>query len=57
MDGDEFCRRVRADTTAPYAYFILLTSLEDRKHVVQGMQAGADDYLTKPFGATSWRRG
>jgi two-component system cell cycle response regulator len=49
MDGDEFCRRVRADQDAPYAYFILHTSLEDLKHVVQGMQAGADDYLTKPF--------
>ena len=49
MDGDELCRRVRADTKAPYAYFILHTSLEDLKHVVQGMQAGADDYLTKPF--------
>jgi two-component system, cell cycle response regulator len=49
MDGDELCRRVRADTSAPYAYFILHTSLEDLKHVVQGMQAGADDYLTKPF--------
>jgi diguanylate cyclase (GGDEF)-like protein len=49
MDGDELCRRVRADISAPYAYFILHTSLEDLKHVVQGMQAGADDYLTKPF--------
>jgi len=49
MDGDELCRRVRADPDAPYAYFILHTSLEDLKHVVQGMQAGADDYLTKPF--------
>jgi two-component system cell cycle response regulator len=49
MDGDELCRRVRADAEAPYAYFILHTSLEDLKHVVQGMQAGADDYLTKPF--------
>jgi diguanylate cyclase (GGDEF)-like protein len=49
MDGDEFCRRVRSDESAPYAYFILLTSLDDRKHVVAGMEAGADDYLTKPF--------
>jgi DNA-binding response OmpR family regulator len=49
MDGDELCQRVRADTGAPYAYFILHTSLEDLNHVVQGMQAGADDYLTKPF--------
>ena len=50
MDGDEFCRRVRADPTAPYAYFIMLTSLDDRRHVVAGLEAGADDYLTKPFG-------
>jgi two-component system cell cycle response regulator len=50
MDGDEFCRRVRSDPDAPYPYFILLTSLDDRRHVVEGMQAGADDYLTKPFG-------
>jgi two-component system, cell cycle response regulator len=49
MDGDELCRRVRADLDSPYAYFILHTSLEDFKHVVRGMQAGADDYLTKPF--------
>jgi diguanylate cyclase (GGDEF)-like protein len=51
MDGDEFCRRVRSHPSAPYVYFILLTSLEGRKHVVEGMQAGADDYLTKPFDA------
>jgi two-component system cell cycle response regulator len=49
MDGDELCRRVRARRSAPYAYFILHTSLDDRQHVVQGMEAGADDYLTKPF--------
>jgi two-component system, cell cycle response regulator len=49
MDGDELCRRVRADPDAPYAYFILHTSLEDLGHVIKGMQAGADDYLTKPF--------
>jgi two-component system cell cycle response regulator len=49
MDGDELCRRVRADATAPYAYFIILTSLEGRHHVINGMQAGVDDYLSKPF--------
>jgi diguanylate cyclase (GGDEF)-like protein len=49
MDGDELCRRVRSDPDAPYAYFILHTSLDDLKHVVRGMQAGADDYLVKPF--------
>jgi two-component system cell cycle response regulator len=50
LDGDELCRRVRADRDAPYAYFVLLTSLDDKRHVVAGMEAGADDYLTKPFG-------
>lgn len=49
MDGDELCRRVRSHAAAPYAYFILHTSLDDRRYVVQGMEAGADDYLTKPF--------
>ena len=49
IDGDELCRRVRADPTAPYAYFIILTSLEGRHHVINGMQAGVDDYLSKPF--------
>ena len=48
--GDELCRRVRADPNAPYAYFVLLTSLDDKRHIVAGMEAGADDYLTKPFG-------
>ena len=50
LDGDELCRRVRADPNAPYAYFVLLTSLDDKRHIVAGMEAGADDYLTKPFG-------
>jgi two-component system cell cycle response regulator len=49
MDGDELCRRVRAHPTAPYAYFIILTSLEGRTHVINGMRAGVDDYLSKPF--------
>ncbi len=51
MDGDELCRRVRQSSGARYAYFILLTSLEDQSHVLEGMQAGADDYLKKPFDA------
>jgi two-component system chemotaxis response regulator CheY len=50
MDGPELCRKVRAKDVAPYPYFILLTSLDDRERVVEGMQAGADDYLTKTFG-------
>jgi serine phosphatase RsbU (regulator of sigma subunit) len=49
IDGDELCRRIRADETAPYTYFVMLTSLEDKEHVLRGMQAGVDDYLTKPL--------
>jgi two-component system cell cycle response regulator len=49
IDGDELCRRVRERPGASYTYFILLTSLEAQAHVVRGMQAGADDYLKKPF--------
>jgi two-component system, cell cycle response regulator len=48
MEGDELCRRVRA-TEGPYSYFILLSSHADKRHVMKGMEAGADDYLTKPL--------
>lgn len=49
IDGDELCRRIRADDRAPYTYFVMLTSLEDKDHILRGMQAGVDDYLTKPL--------
>lgn len=49
LDGDELCRRIRADPGGPYTYFVMLTSLEDKEHVLRGMQAGVDDYLTKPL--------
>jgi GAF domain-containing protein len=49
LDGVQFCRRVRARLGAPYTYFILLTALGDSDHRIAGMQAGADDYLAKPF--------
>jgi CheY-like chemotaxis protein len=49
MDGVELCRCVRARQGAPYTYFILLTALDDSEHRLAGMQAGADDYLAKPF--------
>jgi two-component system cell cycle response regulator len=49
IDGDELCRRVREHPGPSYTYFILLTSLAAQAHVVRGMEAGADDYLKKPF--------
>ena len=48
LAGPELCRRVRAHR-APYTYFIMLTMLEDRQHALEGMEAGADDYLVKPL--------
>jgi two-component system chemotaxis response regulator CheY len=47
IEGDELCRRIRA--ADPYAYLIMVTKLEGREHLMRGIEAGADDYLTKPF--------
>jgi serine phosphatase RsbU (regulator of sigma subunit) len=49
LSGEELCRRIRGLRGVPYTYFVLLTSLEDTEHALRGMQAGADDYLTKPL--------
>jgi len=48
MEGPELCRRVR-DYGGPYVYFVILTALEGERHMLDGMRAGADDYLSKPF--------
>jgi sigma-B regulation protein RsbU (phosphoserine phosphatase) len=49
MDGVEVCRRMRNRTDVPYVYFILLTSKDRKEDILEGMDAGADDYLIKPF--------
>ena len=49
LDGAEVCRRVREEMPLANMYLVLLTSLEGRSHIVTGLDAGADDYLTKPF--------
>jgi CheY-like chemotaxis protein len=49
IDGVQLCQRLRSRFDAPYTYFILLTALGDSEHRIAGMQAGADDYLAKPF--------
>ena len=46
MDGIEVCRRLRRDSDVP---IIMLTARSDTADVVEGLEAGADDYLTKPF--------
>jgi diguanylate cyclase (GGDEF)-like protein len=49
MDGVEVCRAVREKKPDPYIYLLLLTSRDQKQDVVEGMEAGADDYLIKPF--------
>ena len=49
LDGAEVCRRVRRDMPNANMYLVLLTSLGSGQDVVSGLDAGADDYVTKPF--------
>lgn len=52
LTGPELCERVRAaedEADATYTYFIILTGLEGTRNALDGMRAGADDYLTKPL--------
>ncbi|HLJ77440.1 MAG TPA: diguanylate cyclase [Acidobacteriaceae bacterium] len=49
VDGLELCRRARATPCGPYQYILLLTARDRTPDVVRGLEAGADDYLTKPF--------
>jgi two-component system cell cycle response regulator len=55
VDGVELCRRVRAAGREPYLYVLLLTARTQSQDLVDGMEAGADDYLTKPFNAHELR--
>jgi diguanylate cyclase (GGDEF)-like protein len=49
LDGITLCRRIREHEQDDYTYVVLLTALDDPSEVTAGMQAGADDYLTKPL--------
>lgn len=51
QDGIEVCRRIRERPDSPYVYILLLTARSQREDLLQGMDAGADDYITKPFDA------
>ncbi len=48
LDGPELCRRVRDQQGDSYTYVVLTTGLDHPEHVLEGMSAGADDYLIKP---------
>jgi diguanylate cyclase (GGDEF)-like protein len=51
MDGLQVCRAVRQLGAEPYTYILLLTSRNRKEDIVTGLEAGADDYVTKPFDA------
>jgi len=46
--GVNICRQLRARTDEPYTYIIVLTSMQEKEKLVEAMDAGADDFLTKP---------
>lgn len=48
MTGIELCRLVRSTPAPEYTYFVFMTAFNDKAHFLEGMRAGADDYLTKP---------
>src|ERR1700677_4750524 len=49
ISGLELCRRIRHDFQGFHSHLILLTSNSEKEQIVEGLAAGADDYLTKPF--------
>jgi len=48
LDGFEVCRRLRADPSFPFTPIVLVTAMADSKDIVAGLEAGGDEYLTKP---------
>ena len=49
ISGPELCRKVRARADVPYTYLLLLTGRDQASDIVQGMGAGADEYIKKPY--------
>ena len=52
LDGLQLSRQVRALNLPSYVYIILLTALTEKQRIIQGLDAGADDYVTKPYDKT-----
>ena len=49
VTGVEVCRQIRLSAEDSYTYIIIVTSVSEKENVVESLEAGADDYLTKPF--------
>lgn len=48
-DGIQLCQKIRTRKPEPYTYILLLTGKREKEDVIRGLEAGADDYITKPF--------
>jgi two-component system cell cycle response regulator len=55
LDGVEVCRRVRAQNREPYIYILLVTAKDTAEELIEGMEAGADEYLRKPVNTEELR--
>jgi diguanylate cyclase (GGDEF)-like protein len=55
MDGVQVCREVRKRASEPYIYLLLLTAKNQKSDIIAGLEAGADDYIIKPFDASELR--
>ena len=55
MDGIEVCRKLRKERPQPYRYILMVTARTEPQDLVEAMEAGCDDYLTKPFVAHELR--
>jgi DNA-binding response OmpR family regulator len=55
LEGPELCRRIRRDEAHAHIYLLLVTSRDSRADIIAGMNAGADDYLAKPYDHEEFR--
>ena len=53
IDGLTLCKKIRADGRSHYTYLIVLTALSGKENYLEGMEAGADDFMTKPVESDS----
>src|SRR4051794_38701541 len=49
MDGVELCRKLREPGAVGYTYVIMISGRDEKQDIIAGMEAGADDYICKPF--------
>ena len=49
MDGLELCKRIREANFSHYVYIMILTSKDEKESLIEGLEAGADDFIVKPY--------